>query len=99
MEALKKNCTILHVEAFNSEKKRSGVSISSKADNTIYVHWKGAAEIILAMCLSYYNAYGSTNDMDDDERTIFEQIEEFEGKKTLEESRHSSYFCNERNRK
>ena len=74
METLKKNCTILHVEAFNSEKKRSGVSIRSKADNTIHVHWKGAAEIILAMCSSYYDASGSTNDMDDDERTIFEQI-------------------------
>ena len=74
METLKKNCTILHIEAFNSEKKRSGISIRSKSDNTIHVHWKGAAEIILSMCSSYYDASGSTNEMDDDERTIFEQI-------------------------
>uniref|UniRef100_F6HDV4 Calcium-transporting ATPase n=2 Tax=Vitis vinifera TaxID=29760 RepID=F6HDV4_VITVI len=74
MEILKQNCTILHVEAFNSEKKRSGVSIRSKADNTIHVHWKGAAEMILAMCSRYYDASGSMKDMDDDERMIFEQI-------------------------
>ncbi|KAJ6953785.1 calcium-transporting ATPase 12 [Populus alba x Populus x berolinensis] len=34
MEKLKESCTILHVETFNSEKKRSGVSIRKKADNT-----------------------------------------------------------------
>ncbi|RVX21885.1 putative calcium-transporting ATPase 13, plasma membrane-type [Vitis vinifera] len=74
MEILKQNCTILHVEAFNSEKKRSGVSIRSKADNTIHVHWKGAAEMILAMCSSYYDASGSMKDLDDCERKTFEQI-------------------------
>ncbi|CBI26323.3 unnamed protein product, partial [Vitis vinifera] len=50
MERMKKNYTILHVEAFNSEKKRSGILIRKKADNTIHAHWKGAAEMILAMC-------------------------------------------------
>ncbi|RVX21886.1 putative calcium-transporting ATPase 13, plasma membrane-type [Vitis vinifera] len=65
---------ILHVEAFNSEKKRSGVLVRSKADDTINVHWKGAAEMILAMCSSYYDASGSTKDMDDGERMTFEQI-------------------------
>ncbi|RVW23027.1 putative calcium-transporting ATPase 13, plasma membrane-type [Vitis vinifera] len=74
MEILKQNCTILHVEAFNSEKKRSGVLVRSKADDTINVHWKGAAEMILAMCSSYYDASGSTKDMDDGERMTFEQI-------------------------
>ena len=47
MEELKQNFTILHVEAFNSEKKRSAVSMRSKADSIIHVHWKGAAEMIL----------------------------------------------------
>ncbi|RVX03853.1 putative calcium-transporting ATPase 13, plasma membrane-type [Vitis vinifera] len=40
METTKLSCTILHVEPFNSEKKRSGVSMRSNADNTIHVHWK-----------------------------------------------------------
>ncbi|CBI26322.3 unnamed protein product, partial [Vitis vinifera] len=74
MERMKKNYNILHVEAFNSEKKRSGILIRKKADNTIHVHWKGAAEMILAMCSSYYDVSGSMKDMDDGERMIFEQI-------------------------
>ena len=79
MEKLKQNYTILLVEAFNSEKKRSGVSIrsstSNKDDNsTIHVHWKGAAEIILAMCSSYYDVFGRMKDMDGNERRIFEKI-------------------------
>ena len=75
MEILIKDFTILHVEAFNSEKKRSGVSIRSEADhNTVHVHWKGAAEMILAMCSSYYDASGRMKDMDDGERMTFEQI-------------------------
>ena len=74
METTKLSCTILHVEPFNSEKKRSGVSMRSNADNTIHVHWKGAAEMILAICSSYYDASGSMKDLDDGERMKFEQI-------------------------
>ncbi|KAL6343702.1 hypothetical protein AAG906_025067 [Vitis piasezkii] len=74
MERLKQNHTILHVEAFNSEKKRSGILMRKKADNKMHVHWKGAAEMILAMCSSYYDASGSMKDLDDAERMTFEQI-------------------------
>ncbi|RVW23005.1 putative calcium-transporting ATPase 13, plasma membrane-type [Vitis vinifera] len=74
MERLKQNYTILHVEAFNSEKKRSGILMRKKADNKIHVHWKGAAEMILAMCSSYYDASGSMKELDDGERMTFEQI-------------------------
>ena len=79
MEKLKKNYTILLVESFNSEKKGSGVSIrsstSTKEDNsTIHLHWKGAAEIILAMCSSYYDVFGTMKDMDGNERRMFEKI-------------------------
>ncbi|PON34699.1 P-type ATPase, cytoplasmic domain N [Trema orientale] len=55
--------TILHVEALNSQKKRSGVLMKRKADNTIWVHWKGAAKMILAMCSSYYDASGINKDL------------------------------------
>ncbi|CBI26327.3 unnamed protein product, partial [Vitis vinifera] len=61
-------------EAFNSEKKRSGILMRKKADNKIHVHWKGAAEMILAMCSSYYDASGSMKELDDGERMTFEQI-------------------------
>ncbi|XP_059448904.1 putative calcium-transporting ATPase 13, plasma membrane-type [Corylus avellana] len=74
MEQFMQSCTILYVEAFNSQKKRSGVLMRRKADNTIHVHWKGAAEMILKMCSSYYDASGIVKDLDDAEQMKFEQI-------------------------
>ncbi|EEF45218.1 cation-transporting atpase plant, putative [Ricinus communis] len=74
MEEQKQSCSILHVEAFNSQKKRSGVLIRKKLDNTLHVHWKGAAEMILALCSSFYDASGILKDLDDHERNIFKQI-------------------------
>ncbi|KAG5250551.1 calcium-transporting ATPase 12, plasma membrane-type [Salix suchowensis] len=65
MEKLKESCAILHVETFNSEKKRSGVSIRKMADNSVHIHWKGAAEMILALCSSYYDSRGSIKSMDE----------------------------------
>ncbi|KAK0607749.1 hypothetical protein LWI29_019929 [Acer saccharum] len=74
MEELKQSCILLKVEAFNSQKKRSGVLMRKNADNTIHVHWKGAAEMILAMCSSYYDASRIKKQLDDGEREKFEQI-------------------------
>ncbi|XP_015888132.3 putative calcium-transporting ATPase 13, plasma membrane-type [Ziziphus jujuba] len=75
MEGVKQSCTIQHVEAFNSEKKRSGILMRRKIDNTMNVHWKGAAEIILAMCSSYYDVSGSIQELNDDEQRMkFEKI-------------------------
>ncbi|KAK3190154.1 hypothetical protein Dsin_029715 [Dipteronia sinensis] len=75
VEELKQSCILLKVEVFNSQKKRSGVMMKKNADNTIHVHWKGAAEMILAMCSSYYDASGMKKQLaDDGEREKFEQI-------------------------
>ncbi|KAH9764766.1 putative calcium-transporting ATPase 13 plasma membrane-type [Citrus sinensis] len=74
MEEVKQSCIVLHVEAFNSKKKRSGVMMQKKTDNTSHVHWKGAAEMILAMCSSYYDASGNIKDLDDGEKERFQQI-------------------------
>ncbi|KAJ6337041.1 hypothetical protein OIU76_006830 [Salix suchowensis] len=74
MEKLKESCAILHVETFNSEKKRSGVSIRKMADNSVHIHWKGAAEMILALCSSYYDSRGSIKSMDEGERNKIEKI-------------------------
>ncbi|KAL7220305.1 hypothetical protein ACSBR2_013220 [Camellia fascicularis] len=74
MEKLKQSCSILHVEAFNSTKKRSGVSMRNKDDNTINVHWKGAAEMVLAMCSHYYDVSGEIKVLDDVERKKFDQM-------------------------
>ncbi|KAJ0791245.1 putative P-type Ca(2+) transporter [Helianthus annuus] len=72
MEKLKKDSTIVHVETFNSEKKRSGVM--NKKDNTIHVHWKGAAEMVLAMCSNYYQKSGMKKPINHEEKTQFENI-------------------------
>ncbi|KAF7849172.1 hypothetical protein BT93_L1159 [Corymbia citriodora subsp. variegata] len=74
MEETKKSCEVIQVEAFNSQIKRSGVLIRKSAGNTIHVHWKGAAEMVLAMCSSFYNKSGIVKDLDEDERVRFEQI-------------------------
>ncbi|XVF63030.1 hypothetical protein PTKIN_Ptkin09bG0056000 [Pterospermum kingtungense] len=74
MEKMKKSCAVLQVEAFNSQKKRSGVLMGKNDDDTVHVHWKGAAEMILAMCSSYYDASGIVKDLNDKERMKFELI-------------------------
>ncbi|GLT78627.1 hypothetical protein SLA2020_501560 [Shorea laevis] len=73
MELLKQNFTILFTEAFNCKKKRSGVLVKKKKDNTIHVHWKGEAETILAMCSSYYDASGRKKYLNREERMKFKK--------------------------
>ncbi|WOH08502.1 hypothetical protein DCAR_0727943 [Daucus carota subsp. sativus] len=72
MEDLQRNSKLLHVEAFNSEKKRSGILLKKKGDNTIHVHWKGAPEFITAMCSHYYDPLGNVNALDDSKREEFD---------------------------
>ncbi|KAL1539715.1 Calcium-transporting ATPase 12, plasma membrane-type [Salvia divinorum] len=74
VEKLKQSYTVLHVETFNSDKKRSGVSLRSDIQNCSYVHWKGAAEMVLAMCSSYYQHTGEIKAMSKDKMTEFENI-------------------------
>ncbi|KAL7239235.1 hypothetical protein ACSBR2_005180 [Camellia fascicularis] len=73
IDELKQGHEILHVEAFNSKKKRSGVltRINGKKN---HVHWKGTAEMILSMCSNYYTKNGNFIPMNDEERTQFEMI-------------------------
>jgi Ca2+-transporting ATPase len=68
IEEVKQNYHIIHVEAFNSEKKRSGVLVKRNNEKIIHTHWKGAAEMILAMCSTYYDSAGVQKVMDDEER-------------------------------
>ncbi|KAF7151459.1 hypothetical protein RHSIM_Rhsim02G0037800 [Rhododendron simsii] len=74
MEGLKQSCETIHVEAFNSMKKRSGILMRKKCENTTSVHWKGAAEMVLAMCSNYYDVSGNIKVLDDFERKKVNQI-------------------------
>ncbi|KAL4637506.1 hypothetical protein ACB092_03G081600 [Castanea dentata] len=61
-------------ETFNSAKKRSGVLVRNKNEKTIHTHWKGAAEMILAMCSAYFDRAGVLKVMDEEERLQLETI-------------------------
>ncbi|MCL7031686.1 hypothetical protein MKW94_029811 [Papaver nudicaule] len=74
MQELKRSCTDFHEVPFNSEKKRSGISFKKMNSKVVQVHWKGAAEMILAMCSSYYGSTGVTQVMGDGERMKLEEI-------------------------
>jgi Ca2+-transporting ATPase len=74
LEELENNYDIIHKETFNSMKKRSGVLVKSNCENTIHTHWKGAAEMILTSCSSYYNKAGMLKAMDAEERLQLETI-------------------------
>ncbi|XP_010532587.1 PREDICTED: putative calcium-transporting ATPase 13, plasma membrane-type [Tarenaya hassleriana] len=74
MDEVTKGCDILQVEAFNSEKKRSGFLMRTKGERSVYVHWKGAAERIVAMCSKFYDASGNLKIMETDDQIKLEQI-------------------------
>ncbi|XWS64693.1 hypothetical protein CRYUN_Cryun05aG0025200 [Craigia yunnanensis] len=65
----KQNYELIQVETFNSEKKRSGILIRRNSESATHVHWKGAAEMIVAMCSQYYDRSGTVKAIDDEERT------------------------------
>ncbi|KAJ6808296.1 calcium-transporting ATPase 8, plasma membrane-type-like [Iris pallida] len=75
--------SILHVFPFNSEKKRGGVAV--KANSEVHVHWKGAAEIVLASCTNWLDADGSVQSMTPN------KAEEF--KKFIEDMATTSLRC------
>ncbi|KAG6703121.1 hypothetical protein I3842_07G068200 [Carya illinoinensis] len=74
MEEVKQNYETIRVEAFNSVKKRSGVLVKRKSDKTLHTHWKGAAEMILALCSTFYDTAGMLKALDEEERLQFEII-------------------------
>ncbi|POO02063.1 P-type ATPase [Trema orientale] len=65
---------ILHIDPFSSERKQSWILAQRKADSTIQVHLKGAADLILTMCSNYYDASGITKALDDNQRMKFKQV-------------------------
>ncbi|KAL3728107.1 hypothetical protein ACJRO7_032801 [Eucalyptus globulus] len=83
MDELKQEWEIVQVEAFNSEKKRSGVAVRRRREQVVHIHWKGAAEMILAMCSDYYSQSGMVNVMTDEARSDFGTVIENMADKSL----------------
>ncbi|KAB1204302.1 Calcium-transporting ATPase 10, plasma membrane-type [Morella rubra] len=71
-EAIRRESSVIHVFPFNSEKKRGGVALKL-SDDQVHIHWKGAAEIVLASCTSYVDATGQLEAMDDNKMMIFKK--------------------------
>ncbi|KAG6471342.1 calcium-transporting ATPase 7, plasma membrane-type-like [Zingiber officinale] len=73
-EEMKKKCVVIHVEAFNSEKKRSGIFVEEKASGAMITHWKGAAEMLLVRCSHYTETNGSVKRVDLEAKSKLESI-------------------------
>ncbi|PON79530.1 P-type ATPase [Parasponia andersonii] len=71
-EVVRSESTILHVFPFNSEKKRGGVAIK-RPDSQVHIHWKGAAEIVLASCTQYIDESNHAEAMDKDKMLFFKK--------------------------
>ncbi|KAF0906129.1 hypothetical protein E2562_009120 [Oryza meyeriana var. granulata] len=80
----KSKSSIIHVSPFNSEKKRGGVAVIL-SDSDIHVHWKGAAEIVLALCTNWLDVDGTSHEMTPDKANQF--------KKYIEEMAEESLRC------
>ncbi|KAI3437157.1 Cation_ATPase_C domain-containing protein [Psidium guajava] len=63
--------TVLHVVPFNSQKQRGGVAIK-RNNSEVYIHWKGAAEVVLASCTRYVDLNGQFQPIDE-EKDFFKQ--------------------------
>ncbi|KAL5231473.1 hypothetical protein ABZP36_030249 [Zizania latifolia] len=73
-DALKRKYKVVHVEAFNSNKKRSGVMVRDAATGALTAHWKGAAEMVLASCSMFVGADGAARELGVEQRRNLEQV-------------------------
>ncbi|KAL8479739.1 hypothetical protein ACS0TY_026611 [Phlomoides rotata] len=70
--AARSDSVIIHAFPFNSEKKRGGVALKL-SNSEIHVHWKGAAEIVLASCASYVDVDDNVVLMDEEKVSYFKK--------------------------
>ncbi|EER99121.2 calcium-transporting ATPase 5, plasma membrane-type isoform X1 [Sorghum bicolor] len=76
--------SVLHVLPFSSEKKRGGVALKV-SDTEVRIHWKGAAEVLLASCRRWLSADGSVQPMN--------SIKHIEFKKSIDDMAVRSLRC------
>ncbi|XP_071710960.1 calcium-transporting ATPase 9, plasma membrane-type, partial [Rutidosis leptorrhynchoides] len=74
-DVVRSQSTLLHVSPFNSSKKRGGVALRG-GDSQVRIHWKGAAEIMLASCKEYIDVDGSLLPIHKDMEYFMKAIEE-----------------------
>ena len=72
--AIRQRNEVVHVETFNSEKKRAGVVFKNINDEVYGLHWKGAAEIILDLCSKWTDSNGERRMMTAEKHKEFHDI-------------------------
>ncbi|KAF5804821.1 putative P-type Ca(2+) transporter [Helianthus annuus] len=83
-ESVRSESSVIHAFPFNSEKKRGGVAVK-RPDSQVHIHWKGAAEIILAACTTYMDSNGQLVPLNDGKVEYF--------KKAIEDMATGSLRC------
>lgn len=74
-EGVRSEIKLIQVFPFNSEKKRGGVALQ-RGDGQVFIHWKGAAEMILHSCSSYIDTDGNMQSIDETKEFLRNSIDE-----------------------
>ncbi|XP_062155503.1 calcium-transporting ATPase 9, plasma membrane-type isoform X2 [Alnus glutinosa] len=74
-DLVRSESVVLHVFPFNSEKKRGGVAVK-RNDFEVHIHWKGAAEIVLASCTGYLDSSGCLQSIEEDKEVFKAAIDD-----------------------
>ncbi|KAK3411186.1 hypothetical protein EUGRSUZ_J03164 [Eucalyptus grandis] len=67
--------TVLRVVPFNSRKKCGGVAIK-RNNSEVFIHWKGAAELVLDSCTRYVDSNGQFQPIDNEKDFFKRAIDE-----------------------
>ncbi|KAH0688449.1 hypothetical protein KY290_020083 [Solanum tuberosum] len=79
-DVVRSQSIVLHVSPFNSTKKRGGVAVREQSGSQVHMHWKGAAEIILASCTGYLDSNGCLQSIETEKDFLKEAIEDMAAK-------------------
>ncbi|XP_004235507.1 calcium-transporting ATPase 9, plasma membrane-type isoform X1 [Solanum lycopersicum] len=79
-DVVRSQSIVLHVSPFNSTKKRGGVVVREQSGSQVHMHWKGAAEIILASCTGYLDSNGCLQSIEKEKDFLKEAIEDMAAK-------------------
>ncbi|XAR63756.1 Calcium-transporting ATPase [Bertholletia excelsa] len=69
-DTIRTQSLIINAFPFNSEKKCGGVAVKLP-DSQVHIHWKGAAEIVLASCTRYIDVNSDFLPMDEEKEMLF----------------------------
>ncbi|GMH03860.1 hypothetical protein Nepgr_005699 [Nepenthes gracilis] len=78
-DTVRSEAIVLHVSPFNSEKKRCGVALQL-TNSDVHIHWKGAAEMVLALCTHFIDSDSCLKSIENEKSTFKGIIEDMASK-------------------